>query len=532
MKVTRRCRESGIEMMTHDLLVSRTTRGLAARIVNRGKKLHASDTCMKDQVKICPSIVGFLPIAAHEVETAVPATPYQNQMYQASHSHAGRPYFATYLAEVRMNDSRNNVDVERFSQAWQSVVDRHPIMRTLFMVNPSNDTLYQIVLRGAQANITIQHVESDLSPVGQLLADHVAFTQRFTTEPTGIMPAPAHEISLYQSRSGTVFLRMSLSHLLTDTVALEHMFADMDAFYNRCLPERPTVDFVNYARWFKPDAVAANNKVWQEKILQQARACFLLQPGSMPLSNPPQSIHEISLPFSIPSSQRKAMSDFCKAAQVTIPSLFSFCWALLLKRYTQQDSVCFGQLVAGRDAPVDGLEDIVGPVLGVLPISVDLSSSPDSLLELIQQFQKANSEATAYQPCSLKCIERLMGCSADRGLFNTIVNVRKVHYQGQELKARLERQSLQFKLIEKHDASEVRSSQSYKMSAGNANRVPQYDLVLQVDEKEGNISGALTFWNHQFEVDEVQALLEVYLSILNMVLRSLEATVAEVISKL
>ena len=460
MKVTRRCRESGIEMMTLDLLVSRTVRGLAMRIINRNAKLYSSDTRTEGLIEICPNVLASLPIATHKVETAVPATPYQDQMYLASHTHPGRPYFATYLAQVTTNYSQNNVDVERFSQAWQSVVDRHPIMRTLFMVNSSDGTLYQIVLRKAQADMTIQLVEDDIDPVEQLLVDHNAFTQKFTAKTAGMTLAPPHEIALYQSCSGSVLLRLSLSHLITDTVALEHVFADMDAFYNRCVPGKPSVAFANYARWFKPDVVAVNNKVWQEKILQQARACFLLQPRSMHMDNPSQPIHEISLPFSISSSQQKAISDFCKAAQITIPSLFSFCWALLLKRYTQQDSVCFGQLVAGRDAPVDGLDEIVGPVLIVLPTLVDFSSSPNSLLELMQQFQKSNGEATAYQPCSLKGTERLMGCSADRGLFNTMVNIRKVHYHRQELELQFERRSLQFRLIEKHDASEVRISRS------------------------------------------------------------------------
>lgn len=470
-------------------------------------------------------------MATHEVETAVPATPYQDQMYQASHTHAGRPYFATYLAQVTASDPQSNVDVERFSHAWQSVVNRHPIMRTLFMVNPSDGALYQIVLRRTQAKVTVQLVEDYVDPIEQLLVDHVAFTQNFTTN-TGMMSAPPHKISLYQSHSGSVLLRMSLSHLLTDTVALEHLFADMDAFYNRCPPEKPSVAFATYARWFKPEVVAANNKVWQEKILQQGRPCFLLQPRSKPLRNPPETIQEISVPFSVPSSQRKAISHFCKAAQITVPSLFSFCWALLLKHITQQDSVCFGQLAAGRDAPVDDLEDIVGPVLNVLPTLVDFSSSPNSLVELIKQFQETNSDVTAYQPCSLKLIERSMGFSADQGLFNTVVNIRTVHYQGQELEVQLQRRSLQFRLMEKHDNSQVRSSRRYKMSLGNANRAPQYDLVLQVDEKLGEISGALTFWNHKFEMDEVQELLETYLSILNLVLRSITATFAEVISEL
>ncbi|KZL71927.1 nonribosomal peptide synthetase [Colletotrichum tofieldiae] len=513
MKVTHRCRESGLHMMTHDLLAGRTIRGLATRILNRSMNLHPPDINSGGGTEISPHVFGLLSVAAQDVDSVVPATPFQNQVYYASRMHPGKPYFATYLAEITTDDSNSYVDVNKFSRAWQSVVDRHPIMRTLFMVNPSDGTLYQIALREARAQIETRQVEDGTEVAKRLWADHHAFSQELTTDPTSIRPRLAHQITISRARSGAIFLSLSLSHLLTDTVALEHMFSDLDAFYKGASPNKPSVAFADYAKWFETHAVTANNKIWQEQFLRGAQSCHLLQPRNRPLVDNLQPIHEVSLPFSISSSQQQAISDFCRAAQVTVPNLFLFCWGLLLKRYTQQNSVCFGQLVAGRDAPVTDLEDVVGPVLNVLPVHVDLSPSSAPLLELMQQFQKTNSEAMVNQPCSLKSIEKLMGCSTDRGLFNTIVNIRKVHYQEKDLEPQPTKKSLQFRLVEKHDASE-------------------YDFVLQVDEKGGSTSGALTFWNHQFEFNEVKGLLDAYLVILETVLRSLDATASGVFSKL
>lgn len=521
MKVTRRCRESSLEITTHDLLVSRTIRGLAARISDNSAKLRSSANFTKVHANARPDIVALLPVTTDEVKTVVPATPYESQIYEASHRHAGRPYFATYLARVTRNGSQKNVDIERFSRAWQGVVERHPIMRTVFIVDPSDSTLYQVVLHGVHAKITTQVVEDDDDPAENLLADHVSFTRKLTNPNAGMKLEPAHEVVLYQSHSGPVLLRLSISHLVTDSVALEHIFADMDTFYNRHVPEKPSVAFDNYARWFKPDVVVANNKVWHEKILHQVQACFLLETERKPQGYPAQLMHEISLPFSITLAQRMAIVDFCKAAQVTISSFFSFCWALLLKECTKQDIVCFGQLVAGRDAPVDSLDYIVGPVLSVLPTLVEFSCSSRSPMELIQQFQKANIDAAAYQPCSLKSMEKSIGCSADRGFFNTVVNVRKVHYQGQELEVQLLSRGLQFELIKSYDTSEVRICRVCDIQ-GDANHVIQYDFVLQIDERGRDISGVLNFWNYQFELEKVQGILYNYLRILDQISQSIE----------
>ncbi|CAA9965191.1 Peptide synthetase [Pyrenophora teres f. maculata] len=503
MKVTRRCRESGLEMTTQDLLTSRTVRGLAARITDKSGKVHSPTECKKAQPDICPDMVALLPVTTDQVEAVVPATPYQSQVYEASHMHAGRPYFVSYLAHVTEKGSRHNVDVKRFSQAWQSVVDRHPIMRTLFIKNPSDGTLYQVVLRGIHTRITTHDVEGDDDPTEHLLAEHLAFTQKCTSGTTGMKLQPPHEVAMYRSCSGSVLLRLSLSHLLTDSVALEHMFADIDAFYNKYVPDQPSVAFANYAGWFETDVVAANNKAWQDSILHRVQACFLLGTERKSQDDLAQPILQTSLPFSLPPSQRLAISEFCKAAQVTISSFFSFCWALLLKELTQQHRVCFGQLISGRDAPIDGIHEVVGPVLSVLPTLVDFSCSSSASMELIQRFQKANNEAAAYQPCSLNNIEKSMGCLAYRGLFNTVVNIRKVHYHEQELETQLQSRSLQFKLVKSYDTSE-------------------YDFVLQIDDNERGISGALKFWSSQFEVERVQAIVDTYLRILDRVSNSAE----------
>ncbi|EFQ91531.1 hypothetical protein PTT_11622 [Pyrenophora teres f. teres 0-1] len=503
MKVTRRCRESGLEMTTQDLLASRTVRGLAARITDNSGKVHSPTECKKAQPDICPDMVALLPVTTDQVEAVVPATPYQSQVYEASHMHAGRPYFVSYLAHVTEKGSRHNVDVKRFSQAWQSVVDRHPIMRTLFIKNPSDGTLYQVVLRGIHTGITTHDVEGDDDPTEHLLAEHLAFTQKCTSRTTGMKLQPPHEVAMYRSCSGSVLLRLSLSHLLTDSVALEHMFADIDAFYNKYVPDQPSVAFANYAGWFETDVVAANNKAWQDSILHRVQACFLLGTERKSQDDLAQPILQTSLPFSLPPSQRLAISEFCKAAQVTISSFFSFCWALLLKELTQQHRVCFGQLISGRDAPIDGIHEVVGPVLSVLPTLVDFSCSSSASMELIQRFQKANNEAAAYQPCSLNNIEKSMGCLAYRGLFNTVVNIRKVHYHEQELETQLQSRSLQFKLVKSYDTSE-------------------YDFVLQIDDNEIGISGALKFWSSQFEVERVQAIVDTYLRILDRVSNSAE----------
>lgn len=463
MKVTRRCREARVKMTTHDLLAGRTIRGLAARILSRSKPTTSNSSGgvdVKVPAKPNHSVLNALSLSEQDVEDVVPATPFQQQMYGASRTHPGRPYCASFLARLTTKGPDAQVDVQKLSQAWQRAVDRHPILRTLFVINPHDDTLYQAVLRKAQPHIEIRHVEDEAAAAGQLSQDHDVFSQQLTSGAADAKSVPSHRFILSQTRSGDVLLTLSLSHLVTDTVAVEHMFSELDTFYSGASPSQPAVPFAAYANWFEPRVVAANNKAWHEQVLRGVQPCFL--PG--PPGRSPRA-EEVLLPFSIPSSQRQTISDFCHRAQVTTSYLFQFCWAMVLKRYTQQDVVSFGQVVASRDAPVANLEDVVGPVLSVLPACADLASPTRSVLDLMQSFQKTNIDALAHQPCSLRAIEKLVGCPADRGLFNTMINIRMVHYQGKSLKYHLEQRDLGFKPIVKRDGSEVSSHQPFSHNA-------------------------------------------------------------------
>ncbi|KAL0943845.1 nonribosomal peptide synthetase [Colletotrichum truncatum] len=511
MKVTRRCREANLHMMTHDLLAGRTIQGLAARIVGRSMLSH---TVVDGEISSGPDrrVCNILSVSEQEVEAVMPATPFQHQVYHASRTHPGKPYCATFLAQLTTKNSDGLVDVERVLQAWQSVVNRHSILRTVFVADSQDDLLHQVILRETKAHVGVRPVESEKSAVERLQADHDTFVQNFNSDTGNTKPGPTYHLILSLTSSGELFLTMSLSHLVTDTVALEHMLVDLDMFYNNGTPSNPGTAFAKYTKWYDTRTVSTNNKAWQEKVLRGAKPCIFTQPSTQSFAANYLPVEEVSIPFSITSSQWQTISDFCRLAQVTTSHFFQFCWALLLKYHTQQDMVCFGQLIAGRDAPVADVEDVVGPVLSVLPAYVDLSPAAVPVLELVQSFQTSNIEALAYQPCSLKAIEKLAGCTTTQGLFNTMVNIRKVHYQGKELEHHLGQRNLIFKPLEKRDSSE-------------------YDLVLQVDESGGNVSGALAFWSHRFDSDTVKKYLGTYMAILDLVSHTPNSTAVMILSQ-
>ncbi|KAK5636662.1 hypothetical protein RRF57_012374 [Xylaria bambusicola] len=58
-----------------------------------------------------------------------------------------------------------------------------------------------------------------------------------------------------------------------------------------------------------------------------------------------------------------------------MPSWYQAAWTVVLSLYSDSDSVTFGTILSGRDLPIDGATDTIGPLINILPFNVTLNGS-------------------------------------------------------------------------------------------------------------------------------------------------------------
>ena len=68
------------------------------------------------------------------------------------------------------------------------------------------------------------------------------------------------------------------------------------------------------------------------------------------------------------SRATQRLAEFARQQKVTLNTLLQAAWSLLLQRYTGQDCVVFGATVAGRSAPLPGIEEQLGLFINTLPL--------------------------------------------------------------------------------------------------------------------------------------------------------------------
>ncbi|THC96836.1 hypothetical protein EYZ11_003660 [Aspergillus tanneri] len=80
-----------------------------------------------------------------------------------------------------------------------------------------------------------------------------------------------------------------------------------------------------------------------------------------------------------------------RACAVTPTAFFYAAWALCLGMYTDSDNVIIGTVVSGRNIPLPGMLDTVGPIVSTLPLQVDILwdlSAQDFVRDVFNRMQR------------------------------------------------------------------------------------------------------------------------------------------------
>ncbi|KAI0121841.1 acetyl-CoA synthetase-like protein [Daldinia grandis] len=85
---------------------------------------------------------------------------------------------------------------------------------------------------------------------------------------------------------------------------------------------------------------------------------------------PPQK----SVTIQFPSEQ---LAEAVTRTGYTTTVFFAAAWALTLGKFVDADQICFGVVFSGRDLPIPGAFDVVGPLINILPLFVQVPAKDD-----------------------------------------------------------------------------------------------------------------------------------------------------------
>ncbi|MGE0384277.1 MAG: SDR family NAD(P)-dependent oxidoreductase [Gammaproteobacteria bacterium] len=353
-------------------------------------------------------------IGKDEVEDVYGLAPMQQGMLYHTLDSPGTGVYCTRVCYTL----RGPLDVPAFARAWQSVVNRHPVLRTSFHHEDLASPL-QVVHR--QAPLSFDTVDlRDLDPERRQIEilDRLAQEGRRGFDLT---QAPLLRLALAHTGADEYELILVHHHLLMDgwckSMLFEDVFRHYDAFRNsRAIELPPPRRYREFIDWFQRQDPGGAQAYWRRE-LAGFRAPTPLVGDCTPVSTGGETAEH---GFEITSDESSALQSRLRSLRLTASTAVAGAWALWLAHRAGADEVLFGVTMAGRPASLPDADSIMGLFINSQPLRARIERDMP-LGDWLAALQMRQAEARQFEQTPLASIRDWSDVPRSQRLFETLV---------------------------------------------------------------------------------------------------------------
>ncbi|CCI06837.1 non-ribosomal peptide synthetase [Microcystis aeruginosa] len=401
---------------------------------------------------------------AKNVESIYPLSPMQEGMLFHS---LYTPDSGIYCSQTLIT-LEGEINLTVFRQAWEKVVERHSVLRTLFLWEKREKPL-QIVRKKVDLPWDYQDWRN-LSPTEQQQRlDLLLQTER--QQGFEFKVAPLMRCLMIQLSDQTYKFLCNHHHIILDGWSMPIIYQEVLGFYEAGIQgksyhlplPRPYQDYIV---WLQEQNPSIAESFWQ-RTLEGFMTPTPLRVDRLQLmkSEGKPTYKEYNCHLS--ASHSKDLQSLAQKHNLTLSTLVQAAWAILLSRYSGESEVLFGVTVSGRPHDLSGVEHRVGLFINTLPLRVSIRES-DLLLSWLQELQQKQAEIQDYAYVSLAEIQRLSDIPPGIPLFESLVVFE--NYPREAL-SRDSRQSLRVKDVENFEET------NYPLTVV---AIPRQELLIQL----------------------------------------------------
>jgi amino acid adenylation domain-containing protein len=363
-------------------------------------------------------------LTRRDIEDVYPLSPLQQGvLFHAALDPEAGDYVVQLSAELAPG-----ITPRTFREAWETMMRRHGVLRTLFLRDAPERPL-QIVVKGG----TLPWTELDWRGVDEeerrrRLTVMLAADRRrgfVLTDP------PLLRIAAVRLDEMRWWILLSFHHILWDGWSLGQLLQDVSSCCEALsdgrapdLPERRP--YRDYIAWLARQDVRQAEAFWRTELAGLAAMPPIGGDRVAPV-HARASYRQVKTRLS--AAADRALVDFARRNSLTINTVVQGAWAIVLARHTSIEDVVFGATVSGRPADLAGVESMLGLFLNTLPVRVRVSQDAP-VQEWLAALQAHQLCAREYDFCQLADIQRFASRAAGLPLFATILDVksRLLHY--------------------------------------------------------------------------------------------------------
>ncbi|KAM5362861.1 hypothetical protein ACJZ2D_012310 [Fusarium nematophilum] len=341
----------------------------------------------------------------------------------------------------------------RLMAAWEDTVARHAALRTVFLEASTASNagmIHQVVLKKYRPSTIFLRAEDTDHALNQL-----ASCQSYKDRGILVDKKPPYQLAICSTGELRTFVRFQVNHILFDGTSTLPLLRDLSKAYERSgqlqteWTWKPLADFIRYIR---DEKRRDEDIAYWKSYLAGARPCYfpaLADDDTKSDGRGKQQRSSIPVPLTIDISQ---LRNILAEVEVTAPTLMQLVWALVLRMYTADSQVVFGYLASGRDAPVDNIQDAVGPFISILVHFLDFEREGGlSITDMLKKIQVRSARSISHQGSSLAEIQSALGLPGNSLLFNSGISFMPKWTKEMQLR---DKSALLFDQVASHDPTE------------------------------------------------------------------------------
>ncbi|PLB54055.1 putative nonribosomal peptide synthase, partial [Aspergillus steynii IBT 23096] len=341
-----------------------------------------------------------------ELEDIVPCTPMQRALiFEGLANSAACSYITSRVWKLASGEA----SITRARKAVTSLVRRHEVLRTRSFVDTLEGPI-NLVFKPNERTMsrTIETVEVRDST--QVAAEVDRITNDSQAGHPLIKPFCARIV--YSADLQNVQLSWRLHHSLVDAWSQDIIFNELVLLLVEAEPEAsmtPRPSYGSFARFISTADFSEDSKFWAQSFANYDPAPI---PASILAPNPETA-------DAIVIEQVCGFQSLLNWG-VSPGALLSLAWSVVLSEVLDSDDVTHGMLFSGRNVPVLGVEDIVGPCITTVPIRTHIQRH-QSVTTALRQTERFLQDASKHSKIGVAGAAKASGTEAS-SLVTTLLN--------------------------------------------------------------------------------------------------------------
>ncbi|WP_433567828.1 amino acid adenylation domain-containing protein [Nocardia sp. CA-151230] len=312
-----------------------------------------------------------------------------------------------YIVQLRM-ELGGRVDADRLRRAAQTLIGRHPNLRTTFVQDGTGEPV-QVV----HPRVDVPFTRIDLAEGADTAAalDQLMDADRHFD----MTSAPLLRLTLISTSPQRYTLLLSMHHILIDGWSTPLLIRELlilyagDSHPSALPPVRPYRD---YLMWLEAQDQDAAEAAWA-RTLEGVTEPTLLAYADRGRRHS-AAAREVRVRLS--EHRTAALVAVAHQQESTLNTVVQAAWAIVLASATAREDVVFGTTVSGRPPQLPGIESMIGLFVNTVPVRVRLDYG-ESLAQLLRRIQAEQAALLDHDHLGLARIQRVTGFGA---MFDTV----------------------------------------------------------------------------------------------------------------